>query len=458
MQGLKDELPIDRGSEARVVGRVYRRLMWFLFVISIAMSLDRTNIGFAALQMNKALGLDAAAFGFTITIYSIGYILSEVPSNVMFARFGARLWLPRIMITWGLASIAMMFAVGPRSLFSLRFILGLAEGGFLPGVILYLSFWFPEYKRARAMSLFLMAQPVTFALNPLVSGPLLDMNGVLGLGGWRWLFLLEGLPSVLLGIFAYFYLTDYPSQARWLNDTEKATLQAVIAREETARVPAGWSVLREFRSPTVLLLALSYFGLPISLASYVAWSPQIVRALLPTGSHFSYVGLVNAIPALCSVLFMPYWSARSDKRNERIWHTILPLVGAALGWLLIIYGKAPVQIVGLSLAITGTFAAQGIFFTLATALLSPLARPVGIALISATGLIGAGLSPLITGFFKDVTGSFAIGLLFVVAMLLIACVGVILVSRQPPLPAGGLDGVTGRREARAFATRGRPSE
>ena len=419
-------------AEEKVVRRVYLRLSWFLFVLAIAMSIDRTNIGFAGLQMIKALNLSQTAFGFTITIYSLGYILSEIPSNMLMAKLGARIWLPRIAITWGLASTAMMFAVGPASLYSLRFVLGLAEGGFLPGVLLYLSIWLPEYYRARAMSLFLMAQPLSFALNPLVSGPLLQMNGAGGLQGWQWLFLLEGLPSIALGIFAYFYLTDRPRNARWLSEQEKYTLETIIRTQETTKRPPTWKIARELRSPTMFWLALTYFGLPVSLATYATWSPQIVRALAPAGSSFITIGLINAIAPAFAIVFMPWWSHRSDRAQERTWHTVIPLALGIIGWLLNISSTNPiVEMIGLTLAISCAFAAQGIFFTLATAKLSPRARPVGLAMISVSGLIGAALAPPITGFFRELTGSFSIGLAVAAGMLGISIIGVLMVSRIP---------------------------
>ena len=408
-------------AEARAVRRVFVRLSVFLFALSIAMSLDRTNIGFAGLQMRKSLGLNAMQFGFTITIFSVGYILAEIPSNIMMARVGARWWLPRITITWGLASAAMMFATGANSLYALRFILGLAEGGFLPGVVLYLSLWLPEYHRARAMSLFMLAQPVSFVLNPLVSGPLLQMDGVLDLAGWQWLFLLEGIPSVLMGIYGFYFLTDLPRNAGWLSAAEKSALGAAMVRQEPVRADGGQSPRREYGSWLMLFLALTYFGLPVSLATYATWSPQIVRELVPAGSSFVTVGLVNAIAPAFAVLVMPWWSARSDRRQERVWHCIVPLALAAVGWMVLaLSGNAVVKLAGLTLAICCAFAAQGIFFTLVAGRLSARARPVGIAMISATGLVGAAASPPVTGFFRDLTGSFSIGLMIAAGMLMVS--------------------------------------
>ena len=419
-------------AEEAVVRRVFTRLSWFLFVLSIAMSVDRTNIGFAGLQLQRALGLSATQFGFTITIYSLGYILAEIPSNMLMARVGARWWLPRITITWGLASAAMMFATGANSLYALRFILGLAEGGFLPGVLLYLSLWLPEYHRARAMSLFLLAQPVSFALNPLLSGPLLQMDGTMGLAGWQWLFLLEGIPSVLLGFYGFYYLTNLPRDARWLSGAEKSALETVMVRQEPVRDDGGQSPGREYRSWLMFCLALTYFGMPVSLATYATWSPQIVRELAPAGSSYITIGLINAVAPAFAMLVMPWWSRRSDLRQERVWHTIMPLFAASCGWVLVAQAQNSVlKMAGLTVAITCAFAAQGIFFTLAAGRLSPRARPVGIAMISATGLAGAALSPPLTGFFRDLTGSFSIGLMIAAGMLMISVCALLLVARVP---------------------------
>lgn len=419
--------------ETQTVRRVFVRLSWFLFVLSIVMSMDRTNIGFASLQMNKALGLTAVEFGLTFTIYSIGYIVAEIPSNVMMARIGAKVWLPRIAITWGIASTATMFAVGPKSLYLTRIILGVAEGGFLPGVLLYLSLWLPEYHRARAMSLFLLAQAVSFAVNPLISGPLLQIDGTLGLQGWQWLFLLEGLPSILLGIFGYYYLTDLPKNARWLSAEEKTALYDAMHRQEPAAPDGGAQPRREYRSWVMFCLALTYFGMPVSLATYAAWSPAIVRELAPAHSSFITIGLINAIAPAVAIVVMPWWSARSDRAQERLWHTIVPLVLTAVGWIILAESSNSfAKMIGLTMAITFIFCAQGIFFTLASGRLSRAARPVGIAMISATGLCGAAFSPPMVGYLREVTGSFAAGLLFAAAMLAISVAALLLMKATVP--------------------------
>jgi ACS family 4-hydroxyphenylacetate permease-like MFS transporter len=255
------------------------------------------------------------------------------------------------------------------------------------------------------------------------------------LAGWRWLFLLEGLPSIALGLFAYWYLNDRPRNASWLSASEKSLLEGAIGRQETARPPKNGKSFAEYRSATIVLLALTYFGIPVSLANYVAWTPQIIHAALGSTASYFVTGLVAALLPSLSVIVMPWWSARSDRLQERMWHAIIPLGGAASGWLLSIWASNPiVALIGLAFAIICTFTAQAIFFTFATARLSLAARPVGLAMISATGVLGASLSPLWTGFFKDVTGSLSIGLEITVAMLLLSIVTLVWLARRPVQP------------------------
>ena len=433
----QDEKVDDGASlEDATIRKIFGRLMWFLMLMSIAMSLDRTNIGFAALQMNKDLGLTAQQFGMAIGALSVGYIISEIPSNMLFVKFGARIWLPRIAISWGVLSTLTMFAYDANSLYLIRFLLGLAEGGFLPGVILYLSYWLPQKARARGLGMFLVAQALSFIINPILSGPLLQMDGTLGLRGWQWLFLLEGIPSILIGVAAYFYLTSRPEDAAWLDDRQKGALTAALARDLARNPPPKGTATQELFSLKMLLLIIAYFGLPSSIINYVSWSPQIVRALAPAGSSFVFTGFLNAIPAVCCAIAMPLWSAHSDKQQERRWHTILPLLLAICGWLITAQSPSPVlSLVGLSMVLAGTFTAQAIFYTLATDRLSQAARPVGSATIGTCGLAGTVFTPSLTGYLKDLTGSLAPGLYFITALLVIACIGVIFASRRPPVAA-----------------------
>jgi ACS family 4-hydroxyphenylacetate permease-like MFS transporter len=412
-------------EESRVVRKVYRHLIWFLVLLFIFSYLDRINIGFAALSMNRELGLTATMFGIANAAFYVVYVFAEVPSNMLLTRFGARFWLARIMVTWGIASTLTMLAVGPLSLYVLRAIVGLAEAGFMPGVLLYLTFWIPPAYRARAMAAFIMAQPITLMFGSAVSGMILDMEGILGLSGWRWLFLLEGLPSVILGFATYYYLRDSPAGATWLTDSEKGTLQRALERSEgedrlasaAAAEHGGSSLWKELVSFPVLMLAIAYFGLVNSLSFNSTWVPQIVRALVPDGS-FTQVGLVNAIPSLCTIAVMPFWCAHSDRTGERTWHMVLPILLSAWGWTLVVMVSDPItRMVGLVCCSVGNFSAQSVFWSMATSYLSRKARPIGVALVSSIGVSGSFVGPLVVGHLRDSSGSFAAPLLYVMICL-----------------------------------------
>jgi len=410
--------------EEQAIKRAFRRLVVFLFVLCMFAQLDRSNIAFAALSMNKDLKLTATMFGFANTIFYAGYLLCEIPSNMMLAKLGPRKWISRILVTWGIASTLTMFAAGTSSLYGIRLVLGIAEAGFMPGVFLYLTYWFPASYRARATGLFLVAQPVTMAVGSQISGLILDhMNGIWGMKAWQWLFLLEGAPAALLGIVTYYYLTNRPAEAKWLDDAEKSALRRRLEREQgSAPMRAdGHKVWREISSRNVILLGLTYFGLVAGINTNVTWTPQIVREVIKVHSSFSYVGLLTAIPALCTVLAMPIWSSHSDKRMERKWHLVLPLLLAAFGWLLVAFIKVPeIRMLGLIFGSTGAYGAQVIFWTIPPNQLSITARPVGLAAINVCGIAASSLSPLIIGFFRDLTHSWVVSLMFVVLVLVAA--------------------------------------
>ena len=421
--------------------KVFRRVVWYLFVLYICSYLDRINIGFAALAMNRDLGLTATTFGIANTVFYLGYMVFEVPSNLMLARFGARTWLARIMITWGMASTATAFATGETSLYVLRLLVGIAEAGFVPGVLLYLTYWFPQAYRARANGYFMVAQPLTIAFGSLLSGYILRMDGAAGVAGWRWLFILEGVPSVVLGVVTYFYLKNGPRDAAWLTADEKAAVEAQLAAESTPASARRGSVWTELRSREVLLLCVAYFGLVSTLNTNATWVPQIVREILGGQGDFVTVGAWAAIPALLTVIAMPIWSLRSDRRQERLWHVSIPMAMAAAGWLLVTLAAAPLlRFVGLALVSIGAFCGMSIFWTLPATVLSRAARPAGIALISTAGIFGSAVSPSIIGLLRDETGTFTSGLLYMVALLVasIACVWASARAWQPDTfgPAG----------------------
>ena len=418
-----------------VVQKVSKRLLWFLLVLYVIAHLDRINIGFAALSMNKDLLLTATAFGLATSIFNIVYFLCEIPSNLLLVRYGARVWIPRIMVTWGVASCAMMLAGGARSLYFFRALVGIAEAGFVPGVVLYLTYWFPQSYRARATGVFMIAQPIAIAVGAPLSGVILDRtNGFFGLAGWRWLFLIEGIPAIVLGIVAYFYLTNGPKDTKWLTLEQKAVLQKQLESERPSGSASHRGRLwRELSSRDVVLLALIYFGLVTTLNSITTWVPQIVREV-SAGHSFSYTGLFNAIPAICAIIVMPFWSARSDRRMERTWHVIWPMILAAAGWVIVGMFTIPeLRLLGLIFCAVGAFAAMSVFWTVPATVLSVSARPAGIAFINSCGILAAVTAPLVVGAIRDLTHSFTGGLLFLAMMLIAASGLVLLLSRYRSL-------------------------
>jgi MFS transporter, ACS family, 4-hydroxyphenylacetate permease len=423
----------DTALDDTVFRKVFRRLMWFLFILLIVSFMDRINIAFAALTMNKDLGLTAAAYGMSLTVFYAAYTVCEIPSNLALARFGARLWITRIMITWGIASAATMFAVGMWSLYGIRAVVGAAEAGFLPGILLYLTYWFPRSCRARANALFVMGIPATIAIASTLSGFILQMHGFLGLAGWRWLFLLQGLPAVILGVVCFFYLDDGPVTASWLSEHEKREIASRLERdrvlEQNPTTHRG--ILSQLGSRNVVLLSIAYFGLVTSLNANSTWGPQIVHSLAP-GARYAVIGLLTALPAALTVAVMPLWGTSSDRRNERDWHLRIAMLVAALGWFLVIFSAtAALRYLGLILVSMGSFCALLTFWTFpaSSAILSSEARPAGIALINCVGIGGgSSIGPFVIGYLKDLTGSFTSGLLYVVAMLVLGVICIALVA------------------------------
>jgi MFS transporter, ACS family, 4-hydroxyphenylacetate permease len=441
---IHPEIAVDAVANDLVFRKVFRRLIWFLFVLLVVSFMDRINVAFAALTMNKELGLSATAYGLSFSVFYAAYTLFEVPSNLILAKVGARLWIARIMITWGLASAATMFAVDAWSLYGIRALVGAAEAGFLPGILLYLTFWFPRSCRARANALFIMGIPATIAVASTISGVVLQMNGFLGLAGWRWLFLLEGLPAVILGIACLFYLDDAPARANWLSDDEKREIAARLERdrvqEETDGTKRG--VLSQLGSRNVVLLSAAYFGLVTSLNANSTWVPQIVHGLA-NGASYAVIGLLTALPAILTVGVMPSWGASSDRANERAWHVRIALLLAVAGWLLVISFDLPMlRYLGLIFTSMGSFCALLVFWTIpaSASILSPAARPAGIALINCIGIGGgSAIGPVVIGYLKDMTGSFTSGLLYVVAMLIMGVICITIVAAQTrvnrPIPS-----------------------
>jgi ACS family 4-hydroxyphenylacetate permease-like MFS transporter len=427
-------------QEQHVIAKVSRHLLWFLFILFFFSFLDRINIGFAGLTMMKDLGLSGVQFGLATTLFYIAYIAFGIPSNIVLARIGARKWIGTIMIAWGMASTATMFASSSSTLYLLRILVGVTEAGFLPGILLYMTYWFPSAYRARANAMFMIAMPVTAAIGSALSGYILALDGTLGLKGWQWLFCLEGLPSAILGLVAFAYLRDTPEKATWLSADEKRTLSQTLAAEHNADpVPRTSpieerSLLCELVSPTVLKFALAYFCLVNTLAMVAVWTPLIVKSFSVDASNRT-VGLLAAIPQICTIVAMIWWGRRSDRKQERRWHLMLPMLFSAAGWLCTAYSTHPVvQMLGICLASAGSYTAMSIFWTTPDHGLSFRARAVGIAVINATGNIGSALNPLVVGWFKDLTHSFSAGLLYAAALLVIGAFVVALLPIQPKRP------------------------
>ncbi|MHC6225129.1 MFS transporter [Pseudomonas sp. X10] len=425
-----------------VCDKVSRRLIAFLFVCFVLSFLDRINIGFVGLTMMDDLGLSSTQFGLASTVFYIAYIACGIPSNIALARIGARRWIGSLMIAWGLASTCTLFAWDATSLYLLRMLVGITEAGFLPGVLLYLTLWFPALYRARANALFMIAMPFTAGFSSALSGLILGLDGAWGLKGWQWLFLLEGLPSVLMGFVVFGYLDDRPSQARWLDAKEQQLLQqALQADRDNAKAPASapaGSLWTELFSPRIALFCIVYFCLVNTLAMIAVWTPLIVKSFNTGGSN-QQIGLLAAIPQVCTVVLMIVWGLHSDRTGERRWHLVLPMLLAAAGWVLTaLSDHALLQLVGICMAASGSYSAMSIFWTTPDQALSMRACAVGIAVINAVGNIGSALNPLVVGWLKDVTLGFAAGFVYAALLMLL---GALLVFC---LPIGGQGGVQRR--------------
>ena len=409
----------DLGRTA--IARVSRRLIPFLLLLYILNFLDRVNVGFAALEMNRDLGFGPAVYGLGAGIFFLGYCLFEVPSNLVLYRTGARLWIARIMVTWGLAASAMMLVRTPTSFYVLRFLLGVAEAGFFPGIIYYLTHWYPARERARAYAWFLSAIPVCGVIGGPVSGALLGLDGRLGLQGWQWLFLLEGIPSIVVGIAVLRLLPNRPREARWIPAEERAWLEVQVEAERSSVPSHGESLRRTLGNPQVWWLSLSYFLLLVALYGFALWLPQLVKA---SGSFGNFeVGVITAIPYAVAVVGMLLVGRSSDQSGERYLHLALPALAGALGFLLATRaGSTPLLVASLSLVAFGVLGWLGPFWALPTAFLREQAAAGGIALINSMGAVGGFVGPYMIGRIKERTGEFGPGLVFLAACMAAAAV------------------------------------
>lgn len=412
LNSLSSSSSRESALERATLRAVSRRLIPFLFLLYIVSFLDRVNIGFAALEMNRDLGLSPAVYGFGAGIFFIGYALCEVPSNLILARMGARLWIARIMITWGLIAAGMMFVRGPFSFYVLRFLLGIAEAGFFPGIIFYLSEWFPAGARARAVARFMTAIPLSGVIGGPVSGALLGLSGRLNLTGWQWLFLLEGLPAVVLGLAVLRYLPDRPEDAGWLAPDQRSWLTTRLAAErEQCAEHHGFSVIRALSSGVVWQMGLLVF-LSISFGQYALslWLPQIVRGF--SGLNDLQIGFVSAIPNLVAAIAMVIVAAHSDRTGERCLHIAAASGVAAVGFLGCALVQSPVlAVMFLSCAAAGLLSAHGPFWPLPSKFLTGAAAAGGIALINSLANLSGFAGPYAIGLLNSASGDFRTGLL-----------------------------------------------
>ncbi|MBN3801677.1 MFS transporter [Paraburkholderia sp. Ac-20336] len=418
---IASNAPASEAALSATVGRVARRLIPFLCILYFFAYLDRFNVGFAALTMNQDLGLSVATYGFAASMFFWGYILFEVPSNLVLGKIGARFWISRIMITWGLISAATIFVTGSTSLSTLRFLLGAAEAGFLPGILVYLTEWFPRADRARMIGLFQIAMPLSGVLGAPVSSLILaHMHGVAGLAGWKWLFLTQGLPSVLLGISCLWLLPSRPSEAKWLGNRERIELERVLDAERQQTEAVRVFSLREgFTNPRVLVLALLFFCLVCGSTGVGFFLPLIVKDF---GLSTVQIGVVTAIPYLLAVIGMVWWSRRSDIKGKRIEYVALAAIFAAAGFLLAAFTlKTPVvAVIGLSMGCVGIFASFPVFWTLPPSFLTGTTAAASIAFINSLGNVSGIVGPGVIGWTRDVSGGFTLMLGILAVLMAIA--------------------------------------
>ncbi len=421
----------DKALETATMRAVAWRLMPFLLAAYVICYIDRVNIGFAALQMNKAVGLDPKTYGLGAGIFFIGYFFLEVPSNLALERFGARKWIARIMISWGLVSAAFALIGGPTSFLVLRFLLGAAEAGFFPGVILYLTYWFPSIYRAKIVGIFMVAIPVAGMIGSPVSGAILGMDGIWGLGGWQWIFLLEALPAVLLGIYAFVGLTDQPRDATWLPRDQQAWLMTTLETERT-RAPKikHQSIWKVMTNKYVLIMALVYAGAAGASTSLALWMPQLVK---PFGLTNFETGLVNAIPFAIAAVLMILWGHNSDRTGERVWHNALPLAWMVAAMVATFWARSLWMIIPLlTLVAAGTYCSKGPFWALASEWLGAGAAAAGLAQINALGNLSAFFFNYMIGWIRDETGSYALALMPIAIVAAIGTVCVLVIGRGQP--------------------------
>ena len=417
-----ESAPIDPRALYR---RISRRLIPYMFVLYIAAYVDRVNVGFAAMDIQRQLHFSNTVYGTGAGIFFFGYALCDLPSTLLLRRVGTRLWIARIMISWGFISAAMVFMATPHSFYLMRLLLGVAEAGFVPGMLLYLTFWFPSHERARAVALFMTATSLAGVVGSPLASALLKLDGVHGLSGWQWLFLMEGVPTILLGISVLFILKDSPDKVSWLSPAEKLWLQREL-QQDRARYGATvhHHLLDAFRMPAVWLLAGVYIVIQIGVYIVNLWMPLILSSLSHTGAAAASASLIarySTLPYLLAAIFTVVIGRASDIANERRWHLAGCLTLAAAGFVWAARaGSIPVALVAMSLVAIGLWSTMGPFWALTTRMVGGAAAAGAVATITTIGGFGGFLGPYLTGLLRDLTHSFAGGLFSIGALALCA--------------------------------------
>jgi ACS family tartrate transporter-like MFS transporter len=401
---------MDNLIEKSAMRKIYLRLLPFAILSYFLAYVDRINVGFAALTMRTDLGMSATAFGFATGLFYWGYFIFEVPSNVVMEKVGARIWIARIMITWGLLACATAWAVGENSYGVIRFLLGVAEAGFFPGIVLYFTYWFPSYHHARIVSGFLIGLPIAVAAGAPLSTALLELNGLFGYHGWQIMYFAEGLPTIVIGVMTLFVLTDRPEHAKFLTVEEKTWLAGKLASERKAKEAVRkFTLLEGMFNPKVLLLALNYFGIVVASLGMLIFIPQIIKSL---GDFTNMqVGWLTMIPYISGGIGLVAWGTVSDRMNERRWNLLGACIVSTVG--LIIAGLTMGTwwaLVGMSIAAFGFYGSKGPFWSMPPMFLTGTAAAASIAWINSIGNLGGFFGPWWIGVMKDATGSFAGGL------------------------------------------------
>jgi len=419
-------------KEDSVYARVSRRIVPLIMLCYVVAYLDRVNVGFAKLQMSQALNFSETVYGLGAGIFFIGYFLFEVPSNLLMNKIGARIWIARIMITWGLISGAFAFVQTPTQFYVMRFLLGLAEAGFYPGIILYLTYWYPSHRRARIVALFMAAIPISGIFGNPLSGWIMSAFHGTGVGGgwqgWQWMFMIEAIPAVLVGLLVLWKFDDSIRKAKWLSEDDKQLLEANIAADNKGKTEHP-GIGKVFSDPRVWMMSLIYFAFVMGQYGLTFWMPTLVKNAGVKDTFM--VGLLSAIPYVCAAITMVLIGRSADARRERRWHLVVPALMGAVGFAVVATAgnNVTLSIVFLSLAAAGVLTCAPLFWSLPTAFLQGTAAAAGIAAINSVGNLAGFVSPYMIGALKDMTGSTATGMYALAGVLVLGCIAVL---RTPP--------------------------